>query len=255
MGDILAPSGRAGRRLCGPSLGSWPAPIGSARREGLVSSQHRVLLYGGTGRTGGRVLTQLLERGVDVRAIVRDPARLPDSVGEHPRLTVVEDDLLSLSADELRAHLAGCDTVISCLGHTLSARGILGPPRDLVTRAVRRTCVAIDLMQPASAVRLILMNRSRSTCPTAPTASATAASRRYEPSCARSPPAKDNQDAADYLAERVGPTSPTIEWVVVRPDTLTDGDVTAYRTSRRSPRACSAQTTPGWPTWRTSCAS
>jgi len=30
-----------------------------------VTSQHTVLLYGGTGRTGGRVLTQLLDRDVD----------------------------------------------------------------------------------------------------------------------------------------------------------------------------------------------
>ena len=36
-------------------------------------ARHHVLILGATGRTGGRVLTQLLDRGVAVRAIVRPP--------------------------------------------------------------------------------------------------------------------------------------------------------------------------------------
>ena len=46
-----------------------------------------VLLLGGTGRTGGRVLQQLLGRGVSVRAVVRSAERLPSltaaSSGSH----------------------------------------------------------------------------------------------------------------------------------------------------------------------------
>ncbi len=58
-----------------------------------------VLLLGGTGRTGGRVLQQLLGRGVCVRAVVRSAERLPAGVADDPRLTVVVADLLSLSDD------------------------------------------------------------------------------------------------------------------------------------------------------------
>jgi uncharacterized protein YbjT (DUF2867 family) len=36
-----------------------------------------ILVVGGTGRAGRRVLGQLLARGVDVRAIVRSVGRLP----------------------------------------------------------------------------------------------------------------------------------------------------------------------------------
>ena len=61
---------------------------------------HTVLLLGGTGRTGGRVLEQLLSRGVNVRAVVRSAGRLPAGVVANPLLTVVEADLLSLSGDE-----------------------------------------------------------------------------------------------------------------------------------------------------------
>ena len=42
------------------------------------------------------------------------------------------------------------------------------------------------------------------------------------------PPAKDNQEAADFLLEEVGTDSPFIRWVAVRPDTLVEGDVSEY---------------------------
>lgn len=42
------------------------------------------------------------------------------------------------------------------------------------------------------------------------------------------PPAKDNQKAADFLCEKIGQTHPSVEWVVVRPDSLLEGDISAY---------------------------
>ena len=36
-----------------------------------MTAEKTVLVVGGTGRTGGRVVQQLLDRGVNVRAIVR----------------------------------------------------------------------------------------------------------------------------------------------------------------------------------------
>jgi len=42
------------------------------------------------------------------------------------------------------------------------------------------------------------------------------------------PPARDNQRAADFLRTQVGTDDPRIEWVVVRPDTLLEGDVSHY---------------------------
>ncbi len=197
-----------------------------------MTSQPTVLLYGGTGRTGGRVLTQLLERGVAVRAIVRNPARLPEGVADNPLLTVIEADLLALSPDQLRDHLDGCDTVISCLGHTISLRGILGPPHHLVTLAVRRTCEAIDGLQPTVPVRLVLMSSVSVNRPRRADARRRGGERAYLAVIrALTPPAKDNQAAADYLAGEVGTESRTVEWVVVRPDTLEPGDVSQYRVS------------------------
>ena len=85
-----------------------------------------VLLVGGTGRTGWRVLQQLLDLGVSVRAIVRSAAKLPPAAAKNPNVTVIERSLLSLRDDELQQCLRGCDAVISCLGHVLSLKGIFG---------------------------------------------------------------------------------------------------------------------------------
>ena len=191
-----------------------------------------VLLLGGTGRTGGRVLRQLLDRDVSVRAIVRSTARLPEGVAGNPLLTVIEADLLSLTTEELQRYLEGCDTVISCLGHTITVKGIFGPPFDIVVRAVSNLAHAVEAMQLAKPVRFILMNTVSVNQPErADTRRGTG--QRLFLSVLRGlvPPARDNQRAADFFAHEIGPSSRAIEWVVVRPDTLLDGDVTEYSLS------------------------
>ena len=42
------------------------------------------------------------------------------------------------------------------------------------------------------------------------------------------PPARDNQRAADFLHDVIEPADPHVQWVVVRPDSLKEGDVTEY---------------------------
>ena len=188
-----------------------------------------VLLLGGTGRTGGRVLQQLLGRGVHVRAVVRSADRLPAGVAGDPLLTVVVADLLSLSDEQVREQVDGCDVVISCLGHVISARGVFGAPRDLVCRSLERVYRATREVRPAQPVKLILMG-------------SVSVNRRGGLDSRRGwferatlwmlrglvPPARDNQRAADFLGEVVGTTDPYVQWVAVRPDSLKDGDVTEY---------------------------
>jgi len=188
-----------------------------------------VLLLGGTGRTGGRVLQQLLGRGIHVRALVRSAARLPAGVAGDPRLTVVEADLLSLSDGQVREQVDGCDVVISCLGHTISTQGVFGKPRDLVTRSVERVCRVAKDLRPAQPVRLIVMSSV-----SVNRAGGLDTRRRWFERAALwllrglVPPARDNQLAADFLRDFVEAADPYAEWVVVRPDTLKDGDVTDY---------------------------
>jgi nucleoside-diphosphate-sugar epimerase len=191
--------------------------------------QQTVLVVGGTGRTGRRVLEQLLGRDVNVRAIVRSAGKLPAEVAAHPKLTVVEADLLSLSDEDLQRHVRGSDAVISCLGHVLSVKGIFGPPRDLVTRATTRLCRAIEALRPAEPVKLVLMSSVSVNRPGGLDTRRRAFEKAFMSMiCAALPPAKDNQRAADFLHETIGASNRFVQWTAVRPDSLLEGDVSEY---------------------------
>ena len=191
--------------------------------------EQTVLVLGGTGRTGGRVLQQMLDRGFQVRAIVRSTRRLPAGVVAAPWLTVVEAEPLALSHEALQRHLRGCSAVVSCLGHNISLKGIFGPPRDLVTQATQRLCRAIQALRPALPIRLIVMS---SVSVNQPQRLDTARSPLDRALLALIrgliPPAQDNQWAADFLCRAIGPDDPFVQWVAVRPDTLAKGEVTPY---------------------------
>lgn len=194
-----------------------------------MAMQRTVLLVGGTGRTGGRVLRQLLDRGVAVRAIVRSEGKLPPEIAGRPGLTVIEASLLELDDEALRGHLRGCDAVVSCLGHVMSLKGILGPPRDLVTRAAARLCRGIEALRPPVRVRFILMSSVSVNRPGGRDGCRTRFERAILAAlCVVLPPARDNQRAADFLHREIGAANAFVEWVAVRPDTLLDGEVSLY---------------------------
>lgn len=191
--------------------------------------RNTVLLLGGTGRTGRRVLEQLLERGVEVRAIVRSAGRLPAGIVAHPKLMVVEADVLSLPRQDLLDQLRGCNAVVSCLGHTTDLKGIFGPPRDLVAHATERVCRAVAELQPESAVKFVLMSSVSVNRPKRLDARRGMMERVFLGLLrALVPPARDNQDAADFLYGEFGQDNPFVEWTTVRPDMLVEGDVSEY---------------------------
>jgi len=189
-----------------------------------------VLLLGATGRTGQRTLRQLLDHGVGVRAIVRSRGKLPPDLLGHPDLAVIEASLLSLPEEELLRHLRGCTAVLSCLGHVLTLRGVFGPPRDLLTAATTRVCRGIEALRPAVPVKVVLMSSVSVHRPEALDARRGSFERAFLWALrGLLPPAKDNQLAADFLLEEIGPSHPLIQWAVIRPDTLLEGPVTEYR--------------------------
>lgn len=188
-----------------------------------------VFVAGATGATGRHLTGLLLDRGEEVRVVVRSAASLPGRFVGHERLQIIEASLLDLSDAELRDHLAGCTAVASCLGHNLTFRGMFGPPRRLVTDAVRRLCDAIRANEPATPVRFVLMsttgNRNRDL------GEKVSVGQGIVIGILRLllPPVSDNEQAAEYLRRRVGHQDPVILWSAVRPDSLTDADeVTAY---------------------------
>lgn len=198
---------------------------------GPMMSERTVLLLGGTGRTGGRVMEQLLERGVRVRAIVRSKTGVDARVAEAAKLELVEGSPLELPDEDLARQVRGCDAVVSCLGHNSSFKGVFGSPHDLVTRATARICRAAASQRPGEPVKLVLMSSVSVNGP----AEADARRGAFERATLAMlrgvlPPAKDNQRAADFLRREVGASSPWTRWVAVRPDSLLEGDVSGYTT-------------------------
>jgi nucleoside-diphosphate-sugar epimerase len=188
-----------------------------------------ILVVGATGATGRLLVEQLLDRGHNVKAIVRSPDKLSAILKNRDRLSVIRAGVLDLSDPEMALLVNGCDAVASCLGHTISWKGLWGHPHRLVTDATHRLCNSIKANNPDRLIKFVLMNT-------------TANSNRdlheqfsLVERCVFSlirlllPPHVDNEKAADYLRINIGQNDGAIAWAIVRPDTLIDeGKVTEY---------------------------
>ena len=188
-----------------------------------------ILVVGASGATGRLLVEHLLERGHQVKIVVRSAKNLPESVTSHENLSVINASVLDVSHTEMTQHVSGCDALASCLGHNLSFKGIFGSPRRLVTDATRRLCSAIKANNSKESVKFVLMNT-------------TGNSNRdlneqisFGQKCViwllrlLLPPHADNENAADYLRTQVGQNDGAIEWVAVRPDNLVDeAETTEY---------------------------
>ena len=183
-----------------------------------------ILVVGASGATGIRLVEELLNREQHVRAIVRSPEKLPDSIKNHEGLTVISASVLDLSNEKLKQHVAGCDAVASCLGHNLTFKGIFGNPRRLVTDATRRLCTAIKATKSETSTKYVLMNtvanRNRDLNEPIPFA------QKIVIGFLRIalPPQPDNEQAAEYLRTVIGQNDTAIEWTAVRPSGLIDED-------------------------------
>ena len=194
-----------------------------------MSKKTTTLVLGASGATGRQLVEQLLKQGRHVKALVRSPGGLPQTLTENPKLTVIQASILDLSDAEIAQHLHGCGAVASCLGHNLSFKGIFGQPLRLVTEATRRLCQAIKEINAEEPVKFVLMNTTgnRNRDLNEPISIAQ--------KCVIGllrlllPPHVDNEQAADYLRTEIGQDDKAIEWVAVRPDGLTNEDtVTEY---------------------------
>jgi hypothetical protein len=111
----------------------------------------------------------------------------------------------------------------------ISLAGIFGPPHDLVTRAVSRLCRAAEALRPRQPVKFVLMSSVSVNQPGGadPRRSGSERSLLWLLN-GLVPPVRDNQRAANFLCNEIGTSHPTVQWVVVRPDTLLGGGVSEY---------------------------
>lgn len=136
--------------------GFWSPPAATPRASG--QRIQRLLVIGATGGTGRELVTQALEHGYEVTALVRDPAKLQLP---HPRLKLVRGDVLN--PESLDAAVRGQDAVVSALGHRrlfvpskVQSDGTRNVIRAMQNHAVRRfVCVtAIGLGNSAGRLGL-----------------------------------------------------------------------------------------------------
>ncbi|KAL9969035.1 hypothetical protein ACROYT_G021198 [Oculina patagonica] len=79
--------------------------------ESADSRALKLVVFGGTGGTGKEIVTQALEQGYLVTAVVRTPEKVEK---RHPNLELVKGD--ACDVESFIAALKGKDAVISCLG-------------------------------------------------------------------------------------------------------------------------------------------
>ena len=201
------------------------------------------LVLGATGATGKHVVLQLLQQKQQVKTIVRSKQRLLDALNDispnaseeyADSLEVKEAAVLDLTDAELESLVDGCDACVSCLGHNLTFKGVYGHPRKLVTDATMRICQAIETIQSKQEgeskkmVKFILMGSDGVAHPGGHDDKRKLGERaiifllRY-----LIPPHCDNEKAAAYLSGKVDNPN-NLEWVVIRPTDLIDGDVSKY---------------------------
>ena len=107
----------------------------------------KLALFGATGLTGGLVLSQALEQGHEVTALVRDPSRMSLS---HRQLTVLGGSP-TVSEDVGRC-VRGADALIHCLG--IGGKGD-GRPTTLVSDSVQ---VVLAAMAKQGVPRIVCMS-------------------------------------------------------------------------------------------------
>lgn len=187
------------------------------------------LVVGATGATGRLLVQQQLDRGHHVKVIVRSPNKLPEVLKNHDHLSLIHANVLDLSDAEIAQHVKGCSAVASCLGHELSLKGIYGQPRRLVTETTRQLCNAIKVNKPDKPIKFVLMNTAGNS--NRNLHEHLSLGERFVIGLLRLllPPQVDNENAADYLRTEIGQSNGVIEWVAVRPDSLTnENTVTEY---------------------------
>ncbi len=94
-----------------------------------------IALYGATGNAGSRILTELLSRGHQVTAVVRDPAKL----AAQPGLTILQGNVAS--AEDIAANIKGADALVSAYAPPAENTDELLPVTERFIAAVKQAGV------------------------------------------------------------------------------------------------------------------
>lgn len=121
----------------------------------------KLLVFGATGGTGGRLVQQALQQGHVVTAFARDPSKMPLV---HDNLRVVRGDILD--AESVEIAVAGQDAVLSALGIRLPIKLVI-----LIVVACQILVRLVALPRPAALfvevgvpiIAILLLSRRKTT--------------------------------------------------------------------------------------------
>ena len=198
----------------------------------------KVLVLGATGATGRLVVKQLLDSKVNVKIIARKESRVSSEVISNELVEMVAGNISEFDLNKTLELINDCDSVVCCLGHNISFKGLFGKPRMLVSDSIKNICNAIERGNKKK-VKVILMSTTGNM------------DRRIKENYSIKdkvvvsllkfilPPHKDNIEAATYLADVIGENNSKIDWIAVRPDALiNEENVSEYeiiQSPKRSP--------------------
>ena len=201
----------------------------------MASISKTVLVVGATGNTGFPLVKQLLDRGYNLRIIVRSSDKFSKELLENSNLKIIQASLLDLSDKQIQEAVKGCGNVVSCLGHTMSFKGMFGEPRALVLKAVKRLSKAIKVSRSTTAkIKFLLMNTVGVRNPD----EKITIGEKFVLYLLRHliPPHYDNEASAAFLRDEIGIENEFIEWVVIRPDGLINAEISNYEIVVTPPR-------------------
>ncbi|MBI9071910.1 MAG: SDR family oxidoreductase [Melioribacteraceae bacterium] len=179
----------------------------------------KVLVLGASGATGKLVVQQFVKRNIQVRIIVRETAILPSQISADKKIEIIKGNISDFEITKIKDIVKDCDSVICCLGHNLSFKGIYGSPRKLVSNAVSKI---IEAMQSLNIYpKFILMSTTAYTNRKIEEVDDFREKIIFSLLEVLLPPHKDNMLAAYELVHKLS-SKTSIEWVAVRPDSLFD---------------------------------
>lgn len=179
----------------------------------------KALILGASGKTGKLVVQQLIKRDIQVRMIVRVSATIPDNISANKQMEIIKGNVNDFDILKIKELVNDCDCVICCLGHNISFKGILCPPRKLVYNTVNKIIEAMQFLNRHQ--KFILMSTTAYTNKIAGEKNSFGEKIIFSLLKILLPPHRDNMLAANHLVNKFGSDS-SIDWVAVRPDTLID---------------------------------
>jgi len=128
----------------GEFLWSFYHRLQASQNDWRTRKTMRIVILGATGKTGREIMTQGLNRGFEITALVRSPQKIAI---KSDRLRVVVGS--PFDEDGLRRVLLRTDAVLSALGHTDLK------PSDMVTVAAR---ALVSAMKATGVRRLLILS-------------------------------------------------------------------------------------------------